>query len=128
VEGLRTLDPDAPQPFETAVEAGKLMTRSEAGKLGGRGNKAGGHAHELSRGKGMREYTLARLRRDDPELAARVERGELTANAAAVDKGWRQPRTPYGDMLSGWKRANEPDRARFMDFIDGWHREQEEAA
>jgi hypothetical protein len=76
----------------------------------------------------MREYTLARLRRDDPELAARVERGELTANAAAVDKGWRQPRTPYGDMLSGWKRANEPDRARFMDFIDGWHREQEEAA
>jgi hypothetical protein len=98
VEGLRTLDPDAPQPFETAVEAGKLMTRSEAGKLGGRGNKAGGHAHELSRGKGMREYTLARLRRDDPELAARVERGELSANAAAVQKGWRKPPDPYRQL------------------------------
>lgn len=34
----------------------------------------------------------ARLKRDDPELAQRVVSGELTANAAAREKGWRKPR------------------------------------
>lgn len=35
---------------------------------------------------------LARLKRDDPELAARVVDGEVTPNAAALMKGWRKPR------------------------------------
>lgn len=34
----------------------------------------------------------ARLKRDDPELAARVMRREITPNAAAQTKGWRKPR------------------------------------
>ena len=49
-------------------------------------------ALEKHRGE-TRMRTLARLRRDDPDLAARVERGELTANKAAVDKGWRKKRS-----------------------------------
>jgi hypothetical protein len=116
IEGLHTLDPNEPQPFAKAVEAGKLMTRSEAGKLGGRGKKA-------SRDRGMvsksdtAEYVLARLRRDDPELAERVERGELTANAAAPLKGWRKKRTPYDDVISGLRRASEEDRARLEEFF-----------
>jgi hypothetical protein len=36
--------------------------------------------------------TVARLKRDDPVLAARVVSGEVTANAAAREKGWRKPR------------------------------------
>lgn len=44
--------------------------------------------HHIRPGTGKRAYTLARLRRDDPETAERVERGELSANAAAVAKGW----------------------------------------
>ena len=36
-------------------------------------------------------YTLARLRRDEPELAKRVEAGELSANAAAIKAGFRYP-------------------------------------
>lgn len=35
---------------------------------------------------------VARLKRDDPELAEQVVRGETTANAAARAKGWRKPR------------------------------------
>lgn len=35
---------------------------------------------------------LARLKRDDPDLAAQVVNGELTANQAAMSKGWRKPR------------------------------------
>ena len=35
---------------------------------------------------------LARLKRDNPDLAQRVIRGEITANAAARIMGWRKPR------------------------------------
>lgn len=38
------------------------------------------------------EHITARLKRDDPDLAARVVAGEVTANAAAREKGWRKPR------------------------------------
>jgi hypothetical protein len=35
-------------------------------------------------------YTLARLDRDRPDLAAQVRAGELSANAAAIKAGWRK--------------------------------------
>lgn len=38
-----------------------------------------------------RSYVIARLERDDPELAKQVKRGELSAAAAARRKGWRKP-------------------------------------
>lgn len=38
------------------------------------------------------ERTVARLKRDDPDLADKVVRGEITPNAAAREKGWRKPR------------------------------------
>jgi hypothetical protein len=41
---------------------------------------------------GHAESIVARLKRDDPDLAARVVRGEVTPNAAALEKGWRKPR------------------------------------
>jgi hypothetical protein len=41
-----------------------------------------------------RAYTLARLMRDRPDLAAQVERGELSANAAAIVAGFRKPNRP----------------------------------
>jgi hypothetical protein len=37
-------------------------------------------------------HVVARLKRDDPELAAKVVRGEISPNAAAREKGWRKPR------------------------------------
>lgn len=38
------------------------------------------------------ERVVARLKRDDPGLAEKVVRGEVTPNAAAREKGWRKPR------------------------------------
>ena len=38
------------------------------------------------------DHTVARLKRDDPDLADRVIRGEISADAAAREKGWRKPR------------------------------------
>lgn len=37
-------------------------------------------------------HITARLKRDDPALAEKVVRGEITPNAAAREKGWRKPR------------------------------------
>ena len=39
-------------------------------------------------------YTLRRLARDRPDLLARVESGELTANAAAIEAGFRRRMRP----------------------------------
>ena len=36
-------------------------------------------------------HTLKRLKRDNPELAERVVNGELSANAAAIEAGFRKP-------------------------------------
>lgn len=47
----------------------------------------GSNATLIGRGS---TYTLARLRRDAPELAQRVMAGELTANAAAIEAGFRK--------------------------------------
>jgi hypothetical protein len=38
------------------------------------------------------EQEIRRLKRDDPELAERVISGEVSAYAAARQKGWRRPR------------------------------------
>ncbi len=36
--------------------------------------------------------TISRLKRDDPDLAEKVVNGEVSAYAAAREKGWRNPR------------------------------------
>ena len=54
-------------------------------------------------------YLAARLKRDHPQIAEAVERGELSANAAAVERG-RLRLAPfiggclraYGSALFGW--------------------------
>jgi hypothetical protein len=65
-------------------------------------------------------YVKARLRRDDPELLARVEAGELTANAAAVRKGWRKPPDPYRQLVLWWDRASPKDRTCFHTYLQAW--------
>jgi len=57
--------------------------------------------------------TVARLKRDDPELADRVVRGEVSPNAAAREKGWRKPRI----ILSSPERIAESLR-RYMTADD----------
>ena len=46
----------------------------------------------FSIGTDTADYVTARLKRDAPELAEKVIRGELTPNAAARQMGWRKPR------------------------------------
>lgn len=58
----------------------------------------------LKSGRGTSaDYTVARLRRDDPRLADAVERGELSANQAAIRAGFRR--------RTGTVRLDDPDSA-----------------
>lgn len=54
-------------------------------------------------------YTLARLKRDNPDLAARVVNGELSAHKAAIQAGFRRPmiQVPADDYLAAMKKIND---------------------
>jgi hypothetical protein len=60
-----------------------------------------------------RDYALARLRRDRPDLAARAEAGELSPHAAAIEAGFRKRRDTYAALWSAWRQASEEERGRF---------------
>ena len=46
---------------------------------------------KVAKGGNAKPYTLRRLARDRPDLLDRVEAGELSANAAAIEAGFRKP-------------------------------------
>ena len=76
-------------------EVPELVTFSEAGARGGRGRKA------LDNVKGFSgndpAYALARLKRDRPDLAEKVVVGEMSANAAAIEAGFRRKKVSIPD-------------------------------
>ena len=80
------------------------------------------------------EYVVSRLKRDDPELAEKVVRGEITPNAAAREKGWRKPRialsTPerVAASLRKWMPRESLKRLAELLAQDEPHTEQPEAA
>jgi len=61
-----------------------------------------------------RAYTLDRLKRERPDLFDRVCAGELSANAAATEAGWRKPATPLGLLRKAWAKASADERAAFL--------------
>lgn len=72
---------------------------------------------------GARDATaiVARLKRDDPELAERVVRGELSANAAAQQAGIRKPRilvtSPESVARSLRRHMSPADLARLVSLL-----------
>jgi hypothetical protein len=64
-------------------------THQEAGAKGGRGKKATDNNKSFN--GDSQQYLIARLKRDNPQLAESVIRGELTAHAAALAAGFRKP-------------------------------------
>jgi len=89
LEGLSRIDPSKAIPFNDAVVLGKpgntTSERDEHGKFkrSKPSNRRDGYGTTAG-------YTLARLERDHPELAAQVRAGTMTANAAAIAAGFRK--------------------------------------
>jgi len=81
----------------------EAKTHAEAGAMGGRGKKAThnmrGFHHESPTG------VLVRLKRDRPDLARKVEVGELSANAAAVMAGFRPVMIQHPATVNGFAKS-----------------------
>ena len=77
---------DVRQLIDTAV--GAALSPSEAGAMGGKGHKAVDNIKSL--GGTNPTYILKRLKRDRSDLADKVIKGELSANAAAIEAGFRK--------------------------------------
>ena len=69
-------------------------------------------------------YLLTQLEEHAPELYHRVLAGELSANAAAIEAGLREPPSALKQLQKTWERATEDERAAFQ----AWLMSQREAA
>ncbi len=58
-----------------------------------------------------RDYILAPLDRDAPELAQRVRAKEIPANAAAIQAGFRHKPTPLETLMRAWRKASPEEQA-----------------
>ena len=87
INGIRSIRPEEPISFKRAIALGQH---------GGdrRSERAEDQGYNVTLNPGerghARDYTLARLHRDRPDLAEKVETGELSANAAAIEAGFRK--------------------------------------
>jgi Arc/MetJ-type ribon-helix-helix transcriptional regulator len=69
------------------------------------------------------ERKIARLRRDHPDIAARLEKGEFPSVAAAVRAANGQPAikqrkkaTPLDQLRAAWSKASDEERKAFMEI------------
>lgn len=64
-----------------------------------------------------RSYTVSRLQREAPQLFAQVVAGTLSANAAAIQAGFRKKPTPLELLRAIWAKASNTDRETFIQEI-----------
>jgi hypothetical protein len=92
---------------------------AEYGKKGGRGKKAV-LARKAFSGGSDPAYLAARIKRDHPEIAAKVAAGDYASiREAAVAAGIVKPPSPLAQMRSAWKRASPEQQATFRREIAG---------
>lgn len=59
-------------------------------------------------------YAVRRLSRERPDLLERVKKGELSANAAMIEAGFRKVPTILDILRRAWNKATPQDRATFL--------------
>lgn len=64
-------------------------------------------------------YTLRRLKRDNPELAEKVIKGEMTAHAAAIAAGIRKQKSALDNLMHWWSKADDRERSEFTRWLHG---------
>ena len=64
-----------------------------------------------------RSYTVSRLQRESPALFAQVVAKTLSANAAAIQAGWRKKPTVVDQFAALWKKATKDQRDAFLASI-----------
>jgi hypothetical protein len=74
------------------------------------------HAHDnvMSTQGNSKSYTVSRLKRERPDLFKRVVDKELSANAAAIEAGWRKKLSDLEQALRFYERLSPQERVEFF--------------
>ena len=64
-----------------------------------------------------RAYTLTRLKNERPDLFKRVVNEELTANAAAIEAGWRKKETAIEAAKRAVQKMTQEDQLEFFKWF-----------
>ena len=96
-----------------------LWREAMKGQAGRPSKESNYNVKELSAvGGNSRSYTVSRLQREAPELFAQVVAGTLSANAAAIQAGFRKKPTALEMLCRDWKVANAQERKAFLAKIE----------
>lgn len=64
-----------------------------------------------------RAYALTRLKKERPDLFERVCAKELSANAAAIEAGWRKVPSALDTLQRAWQKASAEEQRQFLEWI-----------
>jgi len=78
-------------------------TKSDAGKKGGRGNKANGNTNSFT--ENNKHYKLNRLKRERPDIARRVIDGEISANRGYIEAGFALKKVTVPVSVDGYLKS-----------------------
>jgi len=62
-------------------------------------------------------YTVSRLKNHRPDLFDQVKDGKMSANAAAIEAGFRKKKTPLQNLRLAWLKANAFEREQFLSEV-----------
>jgi hypothetical protein len=73
--------------------------------------------HRLVYGTGNRDYTVARLARDHPELVEEVMTGSLSPNAAGIKAGFRKKVSPFESACRQIAKLTSEERHKLKELL-----------
>ncbi len=105
--------------IQTSKEAKKSPKNGEVGR-GRPKDVSCDYITPISRGSTSAEYLASRIKRDAPEIAKRLERGEFKSiRAAAKAAGIVKDKSQIEIAKSALKRMNEAERNEFLSWVNG---------
>jgi len=117
VEGLKLSGEEIPQNYDEMVQKGKLLQHG-GDRRSEKARDQGDNITLKDRGTSS-AYTIARLDRDRPDLAMQVRQGSMSANAAAIEAGFRKPPpSPLESLFQAWRKADDYERRQFLKFLE----------
>jgi hypothetical protein len=122
LEGVKLFDLSEPVPIDKAVQAATAKRMAEVQPLaqhGEIGNGRSRHDKIMSTQQGTSaDYLAARIKRDRPDIAARVEAGEFKSmRAAAIEAGIVKPPCPVKAGMRAVEKMSEDQRAQFTQWL-----------
>lgn len=122
LEGVKLFDLSEPVPLDKAVQA---ETERRIGKHGGdrKSETAQNQVDNVNlirrNGGNSADYLAARIKRDRPDLAARVEAGEFRSmRAAALEAGIVKPACPVKAAKKAVEKMDEDQFDAFMMWLE----------